>query len=306
MADSYVNATGIAVIKQWAEGLFALDSDLSTLSARVDAIVATGGEPNVIEIVKKNGTPISPDANKAVDISVPVKTSDITNDGDGSSNFATEQYVQNNGGKIDKIQKNGTDLTITNKTVNIPIPVKLSELTNDGDGTTGSQFATKSYVDANGGKIDVIKKNGVAQTITNKEVNISVPTKTSDLTNDDGFQDATDVETAINAKLASVYKPKGSIAFANLPALQSSNEGFVCDINEAFTTTSDFVEGAGKHYPSGTNVVIINNGTSSTPVYKYDVLSGVTDLSSYWTSETGKSNTLVAMTSAEILAILNA
>lgn len=38
---------------------------------------------------------------------------------------------------ITKIQKNGTSLPITNKTVNIPVPVKTSELTNDGsDGTS--------------------------------------------------------------------------------------------------------------------------------------------------------------------------
>lgn len=36
--------------------------------------------------------------------------------------------------KIEKIQKNGTDLPITDKTVNVPVPTKTSELTNDGDG----------------------------------------------------------------------------------------------------------------------------------------------------------------------------
>lgn len=36
--------------------------------------------------------------------------------------------------KIEKIQKNGTDLPITDKIVNVPVPTKTSELTNDGDG----------------------------------------------------------------------------------------------------------------------------------------------------------------------------
>lgn len=52
--------------------------------------------------------------------------------------------------------------------------------------TTGS-IATKGYVDTNGGKIDVIKVNGTTQTITNKEVDLSVPTNLSDLTNDSNF-----------------------------------------------------------------------------------------------------------------------
>lgn len=45
-----------------------------------------GGEDNVIEIVKVNGTALTPDVNKAVDVIVPTKTSDLTND----SGYLTE------------------------------------------------------------------------------------------------------------------------------------------------------------------------------------------------------------------------
>lgn len=62
----------------------------------------------------------------------PTKTSDFTNDGDGTSNFATESYVQLNGGKIDTISVNGTQQTITNKNVDIPVPVIDSTLTQTG------------------------------------------------------------------------------------------------------------------------------------------------------------------------------
>lgn len=58
----------------------------------------------------------------------------------------------------------------------------------DGDAAAnGNTLATRQYVDANGGKIDTIKVNGTEQTITNKAVNISVPTNTSELNNDSGF-----------------------------------------------------------------------------------------------------------------------
>lgn len=43
------------------------------------------------------------------------------------------------------------------------------------------------YIDQNGGKIDKIKVNGTEQQIVNKTVDISVPTKTSDLTNNSNF-----------------------------------------------------------------------------------------------------------------------
>ena len=81
--------------------------------------------------------------------------------------------------------------------------------------------------------------------------------------------------------LGTIYKPGGSVAFENLPALSSDREGYVYNVNNAFTTTSDFIEGAGKAYPAGTNVVCIDVGSS---VYKWDTLSGFVDLSSYRTA----------------------
>ena len=52
------------------------------------------------------------------------------------------------------------------------LKTKLSQFTNDGDGTEGSKFATEGYVGTNGGKIDKIQINGTTQTITNKVVNL--------------------------------------------------------------------------------------------------------------------------------------
>lgn len=344
MADKFLNDTGLRYYHSRAKLEFASKTALDALDDKVDDIIAEGGEPNVIEIVKRNGVALQV-TNKAVDVTVPTtvaeltdasdyakvedvptKVSELTNDGDGTSGskFATEKYVDDNGGKIDSIKVNGTAQTITNKTVDITVPTKTSDLTNDGDGTdSNSPFATKKYVDDNGGKIDTIKVNGATQTITNKEVNITVPTSSSDLsdgatiahisdiptavselTNDSNYQTDTDVEDAINAKIGSAYKAKGSTTFANLPALQATNEGNVYNVIDEFTTTSDFVEGAGKTYPAGTNVVIINNGTEQNPVYKYDALTGLEDLSAYWISTSGQTNSLTAMTTADIDAII--
>lgn len=269
-----MNLTAVQVIKTWIVSLFAKKSELNALSARVDDIVAEGGEPNVIETVKVNGSALTPDANKAVDVTVPTSTSDLTNDGDGNSPFATESYVGQNGGKIDVIKVNGTAQTITNKSVDIAVPEKVSDITNDSGYQTSAQVGTA---------------------ITTALANSG-----------NAYQTESDVDAKIESAVVGALKPKGTIAFANLPALTAANLNNMYNISDSFTTTADFVEGAGKSCPAGSNVAIVNTGTDASPVYKYDVMVGQTDLSDYWTSTTGQNNTLEAATTTEINNILNA
>lgn len=96
-----------------------------------------------------------------------------------------------------------------------------------------------------------------------------------------GYQTEAQVDTKINAKIASVYKPGGTVAFANLPAASADNLGMVYNVSDAFTTDARFVEGTGYNYVAGTNVVIVENGGS----YKYDVLAGFVDLTNYWSED---------------------
>lgn len=277
MADKYINETGLATIRDWINTKFATASDLSDLSDTVDTIISEGGEPNTIETISVNNVPVTPDAQKNVALTVPTATSQLTNDGDGTSNYATENYVAINGGKIDKIQVNGTEQTITNKTVNVVVPTKVSELQNDGDGTTGSAFATETYVNTHGGKIDKIKVNNVEQTIASadKSVNITVPTKVSDLNNDSDFQTGAQVTTAIGAAVSNVYKFKGTVpTIADLP----SSGQIVGDVYD--------VESNGVNYAW--------DGT------KWDSLGQLIDTSTLWSK-----TELTAMTVAEVNAILN-
>jgi len=85
----------------------------------------------------------------------------------------------------------------------------------------------------------------------------------------------------INAKISAVYKPAGSVVFSALPENVLGN---VYNVTDAFTTTNNFVEGAGNKYPKGTNVVVVKVGDA----YKYDVLAGFVDLSGYVEKEAGK------------------
>lgn len=106
---------------------------------------------------------------------------------------------------IDVIKVNGITQTITNKEVDIEVPTLsvsdgLAKISNQSDNSfefsplqagleytskinnvtdTNVILASKNYVDENGGKIDKIKVNGTAQTITNKEVDLAVPNVTA-------------------------------------------------------------------------------------------------------------------------------
>ena len=81
------------------------------------------------------------------------------------------------------------------------------------------------------------------------------------------YDNANALMTVIGQKfsaLGGAYIAKGSKAFANLPAVRSADMvGFVYNVTDNFTTTADFIEGAGKKYPAGTNVVIVDASTTS-------------------------------------------
>lgn len=90
------------------------------------------------------------------------------------------------------------------------------------------------------------------------------------------------IDEKVSVAISSTYKPAGTIAFESLPALAATEEGKVYNVSNAFTTTENFVEGTGKSYPAGTNVVCIDVGEDE---FKWDVLSGFVDLSAYATTE---------------------
>lgn len=198
------------------------------------------------------------------------------------------------------------------------IPTKLTDLTNDGNFVQDGNYvhsdqnftsALKDKLDgiAAGAQVNVvetIKVNNVALTPTEKAVNIPVPTDNSQIGNSAGYQTAQQVADAIDSKLQAYIKPKGSIAFANLPTPSSTNLGWMWNMSDAFTIDSRFEEyeqGVTKTYPKGTNVYVIESTPASggTPaVYKFDIYSGFIDLSNYATLDD-----VDTLTTAEIQAI---
>lgn len=122
-----------------------------------------------------------------------------------------------------------------------------------------------------------IQKNGVevatftANSNEAKTANILVPTTVAELSDASNY--------ALKSDVASAIIPKGSIsAVSALPTLEEASLGWMYNFDKAFTTTADFVEGSGKKYPAGTNVVVVEYADG---VYKYDIFSGFVDTDAY-------------------------
>lgn len=107
----------------------------------VDGMISQAGEENVIETVKVNGTALTPDANKAVNVTVPTKVSDLTND----SGYTT------NTGTITGVSANGTSVA-TSGVANIPAASTsaygVTKLSSSTSSTSTTLAATPSAVKA--------------------------------------------------------------------------------------------------------------------------------------------------------------
>lgn len=200
MSDTRLNLTGLTYFFNRLKTLFATKTELGDLEDRVDDIVAEGGEPNTIESISLNGTPITPDGNKNV--------------------------------------------ALTEADPTVPAWAKASS-----------------------------KPTYTAQEVGALPSSTTIPSKVSDLTNDSGFQTASDVSSAISAAVGSAYKFKGSVAtVADLP-----NNAEVGDVYDVQAT--------------GTNYAW--TGTA------WDALGQLIDTSTLWAK-----SELVAITTAQIDTIV--
>ena len=225
------------------------------------------------------------------------------------------------------IQKNGVDVQpdATSKKVNLAIPTKQSDLTNDDNTVKDASYVhtdnnyTTNEKNKLGGieegaevnDIAVVKVNGSALTPdANRAVDITVPTDNSQIANGAGYQNATQVNALIDAKISTTYHAAGSKAFANLPSaavLADEDQatailGDVYNLTDSFTIDARFLEyesGKARTYPAGTNVAVVRIVNASEGYdYKLDVLQGFIDLSGYATLDD-----VEALTTSEIETI---
>lgn len=87
------------------------------------------------------------------------------------------------------------------------------------------------------------------------------------------------VKSAIDSAVSSLYKPAGNKTCAELVSalLIQANLGNTYNMSDSGVTTADFVEGAGHPINVGDNVAIVEVSGA----YKFDILSGMVDLSNY-------------------------
>ena len=151
------------------------------------------------------------------------------------------------------------------------------------DGTEFASISLKTVTDFSTVSNDTLATTQAISSFVDEKIsNIDIPS--TDLSN---YYNKTETDSKIDEKIATAisttYKPAGSTLFASLPPLSAENVGKVYNIIDEFTTTEDFMEGAGAKYPVGTNVVCIDSDDAGT--YKWDVLAGIIDLSEYETTE---------------------
>lgn len=162
-----------------------------------------------------------------------------------------------------KEKKTGSDTEYKGLSDNNLTDELLEKIKNAGD----SSF-TGSYDDLT--DIPTLDGKEIKGALTSEDLGL--------VTSDDMEQAISDALEDIETKISSVYTPMGSTTFNELPNMTADTVGHVYNISEPFVTTTNFVEGASKSYPAGTNVVCVEE---STGVYKWDVLAGWLDTSAF-------------------------
>lgn len=301
-------------------------NDYTTAEKEKLAGIAAGAEVNVQSNWNETNT-----GSDAYILNKPTKLSQFTNDGDGTedSAYATIDYVTTNGGKINTVKVNGTALPVTDKAVDVTVPTKLSELTNDDNFVvdasyvhTDNNFTTtlKNKLNgiATGAEVNVqsdwdvtdttsdayiknkptiptvndatltIKRNGVdvgtftANASQNKEIDITVPTNTNQLTNGAGFQNESQVNALIANAVADITSFEYQIV-ASLPATGEKGVIYLVSNNGPAPNVYD-------------EYIWISSGSSGS---FEKIGTTAVDLSGYWSK-----TELVAITNAEIDAVV--
>lgn len=215
---------------------------------------------------------------------VPTKTSQITND---SGYITTADIPEGAAASTTTPKMAGTAATGSEKAfargdhVHPSDTTKVDKVSGKGLSTNDLTNTLKSNYDAaythsqtthapagaQANVLESVKVNGTALAISSKTVNVTVPTKTSDITNDSGFITAAAIpdvytKSEVDAKLTSAVKYKGTKTnYSDLPT-SGNVTGDMWNITNASSANG---------IKAGDNVVW--NGTA------WDVQSGAVDLS---------------------------
>lgn len=254
MSYNYLDKTGLALVWEKIKNALAGKVDkvdgkgLSTNDYTSNektklSGIASGAQVNVLEGIQKNGTAVTI-TNKIANISVPTKTSDITND----SGFITSADVPEGAAastttpKMDGTAAVGTETAFARG--DHIHPTDTSRASASSVTTLSGRVDTLEEAVGTGGSVDTKIATAIqgldssitatsnqaisAVTVTDGKITasskITVPTNTNQLTNGAGFQTASDVNTLISSALTTVMDYKGTVAtVANLPSTGNKN-----------------------------------------------------------------------------------
>lgn len=188
-----------------------LISAIATIQIEVVQTLPSTGQSNIIYLVPTSG---GGSTGNSYDEYVWVSSSSSF-EKIGSTDIDLSNYVQKtqtiNGkalsGNITLVASDFTDI-YSKTAVDTALGNKVDKVSGKGLSTNDYTTTEKNKLAgiASGAQVNVIetiKKNGTALTITSKAVDISVPTKTSDLTNDSGF--ITGVASITNAEIDTLF-----------------------------------------------------------------------------------------------------
>ena len=216
--------------------------------------------------LQKNGATIGTfKANQPTDVTVnfkvPTKTSELTND----KHFITLEELPNSGAgtgtltikKNNAVQGTFTPTQDEDVTINLTVPLKVSELINDTGFITNAGIPSKtSQLTNDSGFITNAAIPTKTSQLTNDSgfiTNADIPTKTSQLTNDTGF--ITNADISIPSKTSQLTNDSGFITNADIsiPSKTSqltNDSGFITNAaiptkTSQLTNDSGFITNAG-------------------------------------------------------------
>lgn len=274
----FLDDNGLLYFWQKIKAIFAKQTDLTALSNRVDDIVETGGEPNVIETVKVNGTALTPDANKAVNVTVvegttngTIKVNDVAVNIHGLGTAAyTASTAYDASGAAAAVLGTSSDASTANtvygaKALANSALTAIAGMDSSIAAETNKAIASVTITD---GKITAHTK-------------ATIPTNNNQLTNGAGYQTATNVSSAITTAIAAL---DSSITAETNKAIASVTivDGKITGNTKITVPTNNNQLTNGAGYQTAQDVSdAISGSAASSDVYKYDPDFGKATIDAY-------------------------
>lgn len=248
----FLDQNGLLYFWQKIKTIFATQADLEDLEDTVAGIISEGGEPNVIETVKVNNSALTPDANKAVNITIEQGSNNGTLSVNGSNvsvkGLKSAAYTESNAydaaGAASAVLGASTDSASANTVYGAKAAAAAAQGDVDALEALVGSSSVSSQIDA---AIEALDSSVSAE--TNKAIasltmqngkitastKVTVPTDNDQLANGAGYQTASDVATAVSGK-ANVNSP----TFTGTPAAPTATAG----TNTTQIATTAFVNAA--------------------------------------------------------------